>query len=147
MAEAQAAPLFDRLQAVIAAWRDQDLEGALAFMAEDIVWHYAAPGLPPIRSKAAARKLLGRFMGDMRDVRWKIIHHAETENHLFVEGVDEYDTPEGVRVALPYAGVLDFKEGLITGWRDYVDLQVLAAQKAGEAWPAHVEPLVSRPAA
>ena len=141
------APLHDRLLRVIAAWTGGDAEGALSLMSDDIVWHYACPGLPPLRGKAAARRLLSRFMGEMREIDWRIVHHAETADRLFVEGVDAYRTPEGAQVAVPYAGVLDFKDGLITGWRDYVDLQVVADQKAGKPAAAHVEALVAPAAA
>ena len=64
-----------------------------------------------------------------------------------MEGVDDYRTPEGHRVATPYAGVLDFKDGLIIGWRDYVDLGVAAQQKAGEPLTRQVEGLLDRPQA
>ena len=147
MTAAGETPLYDRLLQVVAAWTDKDAERALSFMSDDIVWHYACPGLPPLRGKAGARKLLGRFLGEMHEVAWRIVHHAETADRLFVEGVDEYRTSEGTRVASPYAGVLEFRDGLITGWRDYVDLQVVADQKAGKPAAAHVEALVASAAA
>ena len=35
------------MQQIIAAWHKQDVEGVLAHVTDDIVWHYAAPALPP----------------------------------------------------------------------------------------------------
>lgn len=137
-------PLYDILREIIAAWTAGDLERVLTFMDEEIVWHYAAPALPPVRGRAAARRLLQRFTGDMHDIAWRIFHHAETQDRLFVEGVDEYVSGEGRRIAAPYAGVLDFRNGLIVGWRDYVDLAVMAEQKAGTAPLPHVEALLAR---
>jgi len=132
---------------VIAAWQAKDIEGVLAHMSDDIVWHYAAPGMPPVRGKAAAAKLLGNFQKDMHGIQWRIFAHAETGDRLFIEGVDDYTTADGKRVAAPYAGVLDFKGDLICGWRDYVDLGVLAAQKAGEPLSRQVLELLDRPVA
>lgn len=140
------APRFQILQQVIAAWQAKDAERVLSFMAEDIVWHYAVGAMPPVRGKAAARKLLQRFQADMHGIQWRIFAHAEVGDRLFVEGVDDYTTPEGHRVATPYAGVLDFDGDLIVGWRDYVDLGVAEAQKAGQPFSRQVLELLDRPA-
>jgi len=138
---------FGILRQVIEAWQAKDIERVLAFMADDIVWHYAAAVMPPVRGKAAAAKLLARFQADMHRIEWRIFAHAEAGDRLFVEGVDDYLTPDGHRVATPYAGVLDFRDGLIVGWRDYVDLGVAAQQKAGEPFSKQVLELLDRPTA
>jgi len=137
---------FEILRQVIAAWQAKDVERVLSFMADDIVWHYAVASMPPVRGKAAARKLLTRFQADMHRIEWRIFAHAEAGDRLFVEGVDDYETPDGRRVATPYAGVLDFRDGLIVGWRDYVDLGVADAQKAGQPFTRQVLELLDRPA-
>lgn len=136
--------IFQRL---IEAWQAKDVEAVLAFMDDEIVWHYAVAAMPPVRGKAAARKLLTRFQADMHGIQWRIFAHAESGDRLFVEGVDDYTTPEGHRVATPYAGVLDFRGDLIVGWRDYVDLGVAAEQKSGAALTRQVEILLDRPVA
>ncbi len=138
---------FRILLQVIEAWQAKDIEGVLAHMSDDIVWHYAAPGLPPVRGKATAAKLLARFQSDMHGIEWRIFAHAEAGDRLFVEGVDDYRTTQGHRVAVPYAGVLDFRGDLITGWRDYVDLAVITDQKSGQPLSAQVENLLDRPTA
>ena len=68
------------------------------------------------------------------------------DNRLFVEGVDEYTTKDGVVVAVPYAGVIEFRGDKISGWRDYVDRGVIDAQKAGGGLSPQVKELVGRPA-
>ena len=138
-------PLFQRLQQMITAWQAKDIDKVLTFLHEDLVWHYAAGPMPPVRGKAMAAKLLGRFTADMHAIQWRIFAHAESGDRLFVEGVDEYTSADGQRIAAPYAGVLEFKDGLIVGWRDYVDIGVIAAQKAGEPITPQVEALVARP--
>lgn len=138
---------YGLLRQVIEAWQAKDIDRVLSFMADDIVWHYAAAAMPPVRGKAAARKLLERFQGDMHGIQWRIFSYAESGDRLFIEGVDDYRTADGNRVAAPYAGVLEFRGDLITGWRDYVDLGVIAQQKAGEPLSAQVEGLIDRPLA
>jgi limonene-1,2-epoxide hydrolase len=141
------APLYGILQQLIQAWQAKDLERVLSFMDDDIVWHYAAAAMPPVRGKATAAKLLGRFQADMNDIQWRIFAHAETADTLFVEGVDEYRDAQGKRVAAPYAGVLQFRDGRIVGWRDYVDIGVIAQQKDGAPLSPQVLSLIERPPA
>ena len=47
--------LYSRLTEVISAWQAKDVDKVLSYMSDDIVWHYAAPALPPIKGKAAAK--------------------------------------------------------------------------------------------
>ena len=138
---------YETLLKVIETWQAKDVEGVLAHMHDDIVWHYAAAAMPPIRGKAMARKLLSRFQEDMHGIQWRIFAHAEVGETLFIEGVDDYQSSEGLRIAAPYAGVLDFRDGLIIGWRDYVDIGVIAQQKTGEPLSKQVLELISRPTA
>jgi len=137
-------PLYQRLQQMIVAWQAKDIDKVLTFLHDEVVWHYAAGPMPPVRGKATAAKLLGRFTADMHGIQWRIFAHAESGDRLFVEGVDEYTSADGKRIAAPYAGVLEFKDGLIIAWRDYVDIGVIAAQKAGEPITAQVESLLAR---
>ncbi|WP_309644979.1 nuclear transport factor 2 family protein [Phenylobacterium sp.] len=138
---------YEIFQQVIEAWQAKDIDRVLAFMDDEIVWHYAAAAMPPVRGKATARKLMERFHTDMHDIQWRIFAHAENDDRLFVEGVDDYRTTDGKRVATPYAGVLEFRGDLIVGWRDYVDLGVAAEQKSGAPLTRQVESLLDRPLA
>jgi limonene-1,2-epoxide hydrolase len=137
---------LDILKSVIAAWTARDIDGALAHMHDDIVWHFAAAVAPPARGKAKARKFLENFKSELTEVRWRLFDSAETGDRLFVEGVDEFTTTTGAVVRAPYAGVLEFEGDLIIGWRDYVDVAVMEAQKAGGEASAWVMALVDRPA-
>ena len=138
---------IEQFQAVIDGWKRKDVEFVLGRMTDDVVWHYAAAIAPPARGKAEARAFISRFGREIGEVRWRIFAHAETADRLFVEGVDEYTTTAGVDVAAPYAGVIEFRGPLISGWRDYVDRGTIDAMKAGGAYPAHVRELIGRPAA
>lgn len=137
---------IDTLLGLIRAWRRKDIDGVLALMHDEVVWHYAAVIAPPLKGKAKARKLLESMALQVRDVTWRIFDHAETDDRLFVEGVDEYVSKEGRLVSAPYAGVVEFRDGLIIGLREYFDIGAVNALKAGEPLPEHVRALIAREA-
>ena len=134
------------LLGLIADWRAGDIDAVLARLHEDVVWHYAAAVAPPLRGKAKARKFLEGFKAQISEVRWRLFAHAVAGETLFVEGVDEYTAKDGAVVIAPYAGVFSFEGDLITGWRDYVDVGVMQAQKDGAKATAWVQALADRPA-
>lgn len=131
---------------LIECWKAKDIDGVLALMDDDIVWHYAAAIAPPVHGKAKARKLLERLGPQIAEVRWRIFDYAERGDRLFVEGVDEYVTPDGKLVSAPYAGVVELKDGRIAALREYFDIGVVNALKAGEPMTEHVRVLLSREA-
>jgi limonene-1,2-epoxide hydrolase len=128
---------------VIRAWKTHDAEAVLAHMADDIVW-YVYVGQPPVVGKAAARETLAKLGPARHAENWRVFHHAVRGERLFVEGVDDFTDATDHRIAVPYAGVVEFKDGLITGWRDYFDAGILDKMKAGGPVPEAIEPLVSR---
>jgi len=135
------------LRQVIDAWAARDIDSVLSHMADDIVWHYAAAIAPPLKGKASARKLLEKMAVETSDLHWRIFDHAERGERLFIEGAEDYLTPDGVRVATAYAGVLEFRGDLICAWRDYLDVGVMEAQKAGKPTPNWIATLIDRPVA
>jgi limonene-1,2-epoxide hydrolase len=138
---------FKQFSAVIDAWKRKDVDFIINSMTDDIVWHYAAAIAPPARGKAECRAFIQKFGANIGAVRWRIFEHAETADRLFAEGVDEYDSLDGHTIKAPYAGIIEFRGDLISGWRDYVDRGVIDAQKRGEPASAQVIELTSRPAA
>lgn len=133
------------LRSIMASWSEGDLDAVIGHLHPDVVWHYAAGAFPPVRGRAQARKLLEALQREMLDVRWQVFASAEVGDRLFVEGVDAYRTPDGTEIATPYAGVLELRDGLVIGWRDYVDLSVAASQRAGDGFSDQVRELAGRP--
>ncbi len=129
---------------LIGAWKAKDIDGVLSFLHDDIVWHYAAAIAPPLKGKAKARKFLEGMAPQIREVSWRIFDSAEHGDRLFVEGADEYTSTEGYLVSAPYAGVAEFRDGKIFALREYFDLGVVTAQKAGEPAKEHVRALIAR---
>ena len=137
----------DILQSIIDVWcHDQDIDAVLAHVSDDLVWHYSAISQPPKHGKTGAREFLEAYKAKVRNPHWRIFRIAETEDALFVEGVDAFDTADGHHAVVPYMGILEFDGDLISGWRDYVDRGVIDSQKAGNGWSDQVKELAGRPA-
>ena len=139
-------PHIQMLLGLIRAWKARDIDGVLAFMHDDIVWHYAAVIAPPLKGKAKARKLLEGMALQVRDVTWRIFDYAAKGERLFVEGVDEYVSTDGRLISAPYAGVVEFRGGKIIALREYFDMGAVNGLKSGEAMKEHVRALIAREA-
>lgn len=138
---------IDVLKSVIKHWSErQDIDAVLEHLSDDLVWHFSAVTQPPVHGKAGARQFLEGFKKRVANPRWRIFRYAETDTALFVEGVDEFETPDGTTVTIPYMGVLDFDGDLIVGWRDYFDRGIADAGAAGKGLPDHCADLVDRKA-
>ena len=137
---------YDVLLAVIDAWKGGDIDALTAHLSDDFVWHYALAIAPPVIGRAAAHRAMTKIRAGQTPISWRILGHAETSDCLFVEGIDEHIGKDGKRVAIAYAGVLDFRGELICAWRDYFDAGAVDAQRQGEAMADWMKALLERPA-
>ena len=133
------------LKALIAAWRRLDVEGVLVHLHEDFSWYNTGGLKPPLRGKNNMRKALQAMAKGISEGRWRLFDVAEVGNTVWMEGVDEFIGTTGIRVAVPYAGTLEFKDGLILNWREYYDGRLIEQQMAGQGVSAEVEELLARP--
>jgi limonene-1,2-epoxide hydrolase len=136
---------FATVLTLIEAWKRQDIDAVMSHIADDIVWH-SHVGSPVVRGKAAMRAFLERMAAGVTDIRWRVQFHSISGNRIFMEGVDDFvmaDTKR--RVAIPYLGVMVFRSGLISEWRDYFDRALFDRMKAGEPTPPDVAALADRP--
>ena len=85
--------LYPVLEAIIAAWKKQDVEGVLACVTDDIVWRNSSGYAPSIKGKAAMREALTKMKAAIApgSNKWRIFDYAESADRLFMEGVDEFD--------------------------------------------------------
>lgn len=141
--------LYPVLETIIAAWKAQDIEGVLACVTDDIVWRNSSGYAPAIKGKAAMRAALTNMKAAIKpgSNTWRIFDYAESADRLFMEGVDEFDLVTGQHVAIPYAGSLQFRGGLVSEWREYFDGRISADMKAGKPMSAEVKEMLDRPLA
>ncbi len=126
------------------AWANHDIEGVLEHVADDVEWHYHV-GSMPVHGKEAMGKFLARLASHQLDSRWRIrravIKDEGDRTAVLLEGVDDFATPEGDRVVVPYMGVYELVDDRIVAWRDYVDLDLLTKTQSGEPVPGWVAKL------
>ncbi|WP_417450323.1 nuclear transport factor 2 family protein [Kordiimonas sp.] len=120
------------LDAVINAWKVDDVEAVLDHLHPDVVYHYHV-GTPPLEGRNNVERFLLKFGKGQSDIRWRIIRAFEVGDTLMIEGIDEYTDPEGITVRMPYMGVMEFEDGKVRRWRDYFDYDVLKAAKAARS--------------
>ncbi|MFK8043036.1 nuclear transport factor 2 family protein [Congregibacter sp.] len=131
------------VEAIIAAWKNKDIDGVLAQLTDDVEYHFLV-GERPLIGKDWVRRFLERFGSDISDTNdWRITRSAEIGNALLLEGVDDYLATDGTRVLYPYMGAFEFRNGLVSHWRDYADGGLIARVKAGEELPAWLGALVA----
>jgi len=133
---------IDTVKSIIAAWRKRQIEGVLAHLHDDVVYHYHV-GSRPLQGKAMVRRFLEKFGGGQHDIRWFIRHWAQDGDRLFIEGVDDYRDAGGRRIRTPYMGVFEFDGAKVIGWRDYVDMGLILKEKSGAPRPDWLESLVA----
>ncbi|MFZ4069345.1 MAG: nuclear transport factor 2 family protein [Caulobacterales bacterium] len=139
------ARLYPVLQSIIAAWQRQDIDGVLAHVSDDIVWRNSSGFAPAISGKSAMRAALEKMAGVIKTNHWRNFDYAESQDRLFVEGVDEFWLTTGAHVAIPYAGVFEFRGLLISQWREYFDGRISMAMKAGAPISDEVKAMIARP--
>ena len=134
------------LRKVISSWHEADVEGVLACLHEDITWNNSGGMKPPIQGKAQMRKTLEAMKGRLKNNRWRLFDVAAVGETVWMEGVDEFDTMDGTRIAIPYCGILDYEDGVIRHWREYFDGRLQDEQVAGKGVRDTVDAMLARPA-
>ena len=100
-----------------------DPDGAAACFAPDAT--YANMPHPPVVGPAGVKALLTPILDRAEYVEWEIVTASFTETRAWLERVDRFRI-DGREYAIECNGVVevDVEAGLITAFRDYVDLQV-----------------------
>ncbi len=133
------------VSAIITSWQSGDVDGVMQHLHPDIEWHFAAGNAAPLNGTTAIREWLNGFVKNIAETRWRVTDYASKGDTLFVEGIEDYDTAAGETILIPYAGVFEFRDGLVIGWRDYFDRELGNRQRAGEAVTPWVKALAERP--
>jgi len=110
------------LRSIMEATRVQDNERFLSFLTDDVEYYFHV-GSPCVRGKDGVRRFLAKYRTIADDVVWRIDRCAESDDCLFIEGYEEYtDKRTGDRIAHPYMGIMEFRDGKIAKWRDYFEM-------------------------
>jgi limonene-1,2-epoxide hydrolase len=109
-----------------AAVRRTDLAEIVAFFAPDAVYHNMP--LEPVKGHAEIEATLRQFLTPGGEVEFEIKALAVTGQTVLTERVDRFELG-GKRIELPVMGAFEVdRDGRITAWRDYFDLQQFMKQ-------------------
>ena len=106
----------------LAAAAKRDYDRALPLVADDI--EYQNMMLPAVHGKDAMVETLEALLALCSDSSWDVLREVESGNLVMNERVDRF-TINGVTTDLPVAGVFELRDGLISVWHDYFDLQTI----------------------
>jgi limonene-1,2-epoxide hydrolase len=114
--------LMSAIERLQEANKRRDKQAVLALVTADVEYQYHVGSKPLLGVERVAR-FLDRYWEITADLEWRIDRWARNGNKLLVEGYEEYtDTRTGARVAHPYMGIFEFRDGLIARWRDYFEM-------------------------
>ncbi len=115
----------------ISAIEAKDLDAAAAMVSDDLVYDNVPVGIAT--GPDGLRGTLGPFMAGASEVDWVV--HRQTESGDLASGVVMNERVDRFRFAggwleLPVAGVFVIEDGVITVWRDFIDLGTMQQQLA-----------------
>ncbi len=115
------------VQAFCDAWGTPDkIDGALALLAEDCVYHNIP--LDPVTGIEDIRATIEGFTAGVDKVTFETLAIAATGSTVLTERIDTFFFPDNT-IALPVMGTFEVDaEGRITAWRDYFDLNQFMSQ-------------------
>ena len=118
----------EKVLAFIAAWEARDVEKILAAMAPDAVYHNIP--MQPMKGREAIRGFITPFLGGATRVEWTVHNVAESaDGTVLTERTDVFEMGPKT-ISLPVMGTFEFRDGLISKWRDYFDLADFQRQMA-----------------
>jgi limonene-1,2-epoxide hydrolase len=120
---------IQRVRAFVAAWRRNDVSELMTYIAPDCLYHNIP--LEPVRGADAIRAALTGFAGMASEAEWVLHQIAENaQGVVLTERTDRFKVA-GKWIELPVMGAFELRDGLITAWRDYFDLQQWSRQLPG----------------
>jgi ketosteroid isomerase-like protein len=120
----EAMRLFDHRRL---AWLREDQDAYLACWADDMT--FASPvHVEPVRGRGAYAVLVERAAGSTRPVRFDVHHLAVEGDTVLAEwSITVEHRTSGRMVCWDGMSVADYRDGLITRWREYWNPAALAA--------------------
>ena len=110
----------------IEACSANDIERILEFFDSDCVYHNIP--VAPVKGVEAIRNVLESFLRLASKVDWQVRNAADAGNGtVLTERLDRFLMGEKW-VELPVMGAFEVRDGKITAWRDYFDLNQFQQQ-------------------
>jgi limonene-1,2-epoxide hydrolase len=115
----------DTVHEFIHAVEAKDLDRAMTLCADDMI--YDNVPIPTVTGAAAVRQFLEGFLATLDEMQW-VVHREIVQGDVVVnERTDRFRAGDNW-IELPVAGFWEVRDGKISLWRDYFDLQTMAGQ-------------------
>lgn len=113
------------VESLMAAWRTNDIEGALALLSDDVECQFLP--LPARHGKASVERMLRGFMRGVREIDVIMQHIVERDGVVLTERTDILRGP-WLELDFWCCGTFKVRDGKITLWRDHLDVGAVALQ-------------------
>lgn len=117
---------IELLHKLMAATAARDTDAFVSAFAPDVEYLYHV-GSRPLIGREWVERFITKYWANHSETNWTLVNWAENGDILMTEGIEEYVNADGVTVAHPYMGVIEFKDGKIIAWRDYFQMNDPAA--------------------
>ncbi len=108
-----------------AEWAEGDLDRILGYFTDDAVYHNIP--IDPVSGKEAIRAMISGFMTGVQKLEFKVRNIVAAGSVVLTERVDVFFT-EKATIELPVMGAFEVRDGKISAWRDYFDLNQFMSQ-------------------
>ena len=108
-----------------AAWRRRNIEELIGFFTADAVYHNMP--MAPVSGHDGIRTAFQYFVPPAQFIEFEILGLASTGSIVLAERIDRFVMGEK-KVELPVVGVFEIRDGKISTWRDYFDMQTWTRQ-------------------
>jgi limonene-1,2-epoxide hydrolase len=115
----------DLVSRFCAAWGVDDLDGIMAYFADDAVYHNIP--VAPVSGVDAIRATIEGFTTGVESIEFKVDQIAGVGDVVLTERVDIFRYP-GKEISLPVMGTFEVRDGKIAAWRDYFDMNQFMSQ-------------------
>jgi limonene-1,2-epoxide hydrolase len=112
----------DIITAFCATWKEKDQDALMDFFADDAVYHNI-PIDPPSVGKEAIRATIDMFTTAPDSLEFVVHHQAENADGIVMNERTDHFKIGDATISLRVMGSFELKDGKITAWRDYFDMQ------------------------
>jgi limonene-1,2-epoxide hydrolase len=118
---------LETVRAFMTAAANRDYDTALGLLTDDV--EYQNMPLPAVHGGAAVKETLDMVLASAESSEWVVHRELAGENLVMNERTDRF-LVNGKWIELPVAGVFELRDGRISLWRDYFDLDTIMKQMA-----------------
>jgi len=117
--------ISDWVRALFEAIDRRDPEAFASFLTEDGTFRFGSQ--PEVRGRAAVTEAVRGFFSTISGLSHQLARQWSGDDAVVVEGHVTYTRLDGSRVTLPFADVLETRDGKVGDYRIYIDIAPLFA--------------------